>query len=208
MEKCNLRFKIQEKVEFIFLKNNKRVIDKLNINKEINLSNLNKTEKEYIKSEIESIKNHICIESEQNITWLDNRSGDYFWSKIININTITHNKSIEGIRLWNDSNNIQLYLNNINLKVCNTQNKFEYKNIKTEESRLVIEYENKFIETIDNRMMDWFECMKIMNNNSNKCYSIIYWKENLLKKTEFYLNNKINMYTILENSEIISQLYL
>ena len=201
IEKCRTHFKIKNKFEFIDLKNSKRIVDKVKFNKNIDLSNLKTNERKYVKNEINALNNHISIESEQKIRWINNNSGNIFESQIVNVNTITHNESGEGIEIWKDSNNIQLYVNNINVKVCNTQNRLKHENIITKESELIVDYNDKLIETIDNRTADWFECMKTMNNDAHKCYNIMYWKENILKKTEFYLNNNINMCTIVENTE-------
>jgi hypothetical protein len=68
--------------------------------------------------------------------------------------------------------------------------------------------EDKFIKNIDDKMVEWFECMKIMKDSNNKCYDILFWKQGSLQKIEFYLNNKINVGVILENVDIVSTLLL
>lgn len=173
-----------------------------------NYTNLNTEGKAYIKNEIQAIKSHPVVESIQKISWKNNFTGNIFNTEIININTITHNKSTNGIMLGYDKKNTNLYLNTKNMKMCNIKDKLENNGSIGPQDAELIKNEDIFIEKIDYEIFDWFQCMKTMRNNASKCYDIIFWKENNLQKIKFYINKDINTETILDGVELITTVYL
>ena len=204
--KGNIYFKIKENIEFLRLNNNKREFIRVRTDKNIfDYTKLDKEDLKYVKDDMQSIKSHNLIESRQQILWRKNTTGEIIKSEIININTITHNKSKEDILIKFDDFGRKEYLNSINIKMCNTDSKVLKDRIKILENNEFLELKRDVLmEKIDDRVADWFECMKIMNNNSSRCYNVMFWKENKMNKIEFYLNNNISIDKILENANIIS----
>ena len=199
--------KTKERFEFSGLENVTRIMDKMGFKNGFDFSNLNKNEKIYTKDEIRAMKSHYLIESKQEVTWKDNNDGTFFKTEITNVNTVTHNESVESIRLGSDINNNPLYLNNINLKFCNIKDRLYYKNINVEENKkIILDNRDTFIKNTDDRMTKWFDCMKTMKNNVNNCYDVIFWKSNNLNKVEFFINNNIDLVRILDTIEIVSTL--
>jgi hypothetical protein len=81
---------------------------------------------------------------------------------------------VEGIKLWDGYEGGNIYLNNINIKFCNVENSLIKRKEIYKENELLTQYEEVLTKNIDERMTDWFECMKIMKGNANKCYEVMF----------------------------------
>jgi hypothetical protein len=72
----------------------------------------------------------------------------------MNINTITHNKSINETLLGYDEGDRGIYLNTINMKACNIESRLENKNIIDLKIKDFMKNEDKFIKNIDDKMVE------------------------------------------------------
>ncbi len=202
-------FNIKRKKEIVDITNMNRTLDRFNFKKDdlkhSNLKNFNKNDSFYLGEELKSIKNHFLVESRQKFLIKDNVNDIYENIDLFSYNTITHNNKggdMNYTQLWNCDKNKQLYLNNENMKLCGINNKLENRNIPTHERDFLIDY-TKELANIEISTLRWFDCMKIMDNDVNKCNKFLFWSKNKYDKLEFYLNKE----AIIENIVNIVDIY-
>ena len=191
----NISFNFKGRYEVINFKNISRSVDRFSFaDKSWDNSHLSSKDKKYVYKEIESIKtNHPFIESKQQMTVKNNINGNCFKHNIFNYNSITHDGN-KGVPFGTDKTGKGHYLNTSNLKVSGIEdgliqnNSYKVKHIES----TIKNHEDILIENVDIKMWKWIDCMQLTNGNSNKCYDVMFWKENSLGVINAFVNNGID----------------